>query len=514
VDECKAYTPPGTYLVRAHVCRGCRFAHDLEFAYQLPNRDFSECWVFCLVYKSLECVAIEFEPDDRGKATIEDTDKGTCYIQRRSSVSVSVVKDAYRNVYMPYQDEPEQALMTSVLASNMRVNTKLLRYHSVCNASSGGVVKGVCKNTHGSFECACVEGYIPSPGNGSCVKAGEIGTYMPAFQNGTNGTSEGEDYDACPKGAWTLEGAASLEECYCASGSHMRVTSWSNSTQECGQCGAGLWSNVNSTCETCYPNSWSLPGTVRSSNCLCNPGFYMDVDALQKLRASANKNVPFNASAGGNMSSNVSDAEENMPPSGPVEEPNQCASVRGTEASPCVSCPRFSNTSGAATSIWDCKCNPSYVRVIDPGDPTTFVCVPEDRCTADMNPCPGGGTAVCKSSPYEFEYQCQCNPGEGYADRSLVGGFCLKMWYFNSKVDLGVILHDRRVNVYALVQAMEIASTQNLRDMVTKSRSKMFGRGQSVVVEFAGTMVVDELAFYEVCMFCACMCRYACVCML
>jgi hypothetical protein len=214
--------------------------------------------------------------------------------------------------------------------------------------------------------------------------------------------------------------------------------------------------------------------------------------------ASIDANMSSNASARGdaNMSSNASILSDSV-----SKEQDHCSPVRGTEASPCVPCPKFSNTTGAATSIWDCKCNPSYVQIIDPGDPTTFVCVPEDECTADKNPCPGGGTAVCKSSPYEYEYQCQCNPGEGYADRSLVGGFCLKMWYFNSRVDLGVIVRDRRVNVYAVVQAMEIFSTQNLKDVVSKSRSKMFKRGQYVVVEFAGTMVVDELAFYEVCVY-------------
>jgi hypothetical protein len=88
VNECQAYEPAGTYLVRAHVCRGCRFTDDLSFAYPLPNSYFSECWVFCLAYKSLQCVAVEFEPDDKGKAVMEDSDKGTCYIQRRYSASV------------------------------------------------------------------------------------------------------------------------------------------------------------------------------------------------------------------------------------------------------------------------------------------------------------------------------------------------------------------------------------------------------------------------------------------
>ncbi len=471
VDECSKFTPPGTYTVRAHVCRGCRFTSDLEFAYPLPNRYFSECWVFCLLYTSLECVAVEFDPDDRGKSVIEDMDKGTCYIQRRSSVSVSITKDPSRHVFMLYQDEPMEALMTSVLASDLRVNKKLLRYYSACNSSK---VNGVCKNTHGSYVCECGNGYIPSPGNGSCVKAGDIGTYMPAEGN----------YQACPKNAWTQEGATTLDECYCASGSNMLTTSWSNSTTECAQCGAGLWSDVNSTCDACYPNSWSLPGTVVQSNCLCNPGFYMDVDSQQ-----------------------VNGTSPNM-----VKHAGRCAGLRGSKASPCVQCPKFSNTSEAnASSIWDCTCNPSYVRIVDPGDPTTFVCAPEDKCAADQNPCPGGGTAVCKSSPYEYEYQCQCNPGEGYEDRSLVGGFCLKMWYFNSKVNLDAVVDERPVNMFSVVQLMEILSTQNLKDLVSKSRSKMFGRSQYVVAEFVGTVVIDELAFYEVRMY-TCMCVYLYVC--
>ncbi len=94
----------------------------------------------------------------------------------------------------------------------------------------------------------------------------------------------------------------------------------------------------------------------------------------------------------------------------------------------------------------------------------------------------------------------------------LRGGFCLKMWYFSSKVDLGAIVHDRRINAYTVVQAMDISSTQNLKDLVFKSRSKMFGRQQYVVAEFAGTMDVEELAFYEVCMYVfMCVCRGVCV---
>ncbi len=140
----------------------------------------------------------------------------------------------------------------------------------------------------------------------------------------------------------------------------------------------------------------------------------------------------------------------------------------------------------------------AYVQVIDPGNPDTFVCVPEDRCTAAYNPCPGGGRAVCKSSPYEFQYQCQCNPSEGYNDRSLTGGFCLKMWYYNGKVDLEAMVGEKRVNMFYVVKLMDIASTEDLRELVKKSRSKMFGKSQYVVADFSGTLVIDEQAFYEV----------------
>jgi hypothetical protein len=98
----------------------------------------------------------------------------------------------------------------------------------------------------------------------------------------------------------------------------------------------------------------------------------------------------------------------------------------------------------------------------------------------------------------EYEYQCQCNPGEGFSDRQLAGGFCLKMWYFNGKVDLESIVDGRPLDVYAVVQSMEISSTQNLRDLIDKSRSRMFSREQYVVVQFAGTIVAEEQAFYEV----------------
>jgi hypothetical protein len=452
------------------VCRGCTFTHDIEFAYPLPNRYFSECWVFCLVYKSLECVAVEFEADDRGKAEIEDTDKGTCFIQRRNSASVSISKHPYRHVYMLYQDEAEKALRMSTLATNMRVNSALLRYYSACNST---VNSSVCSNTYGSYLCLCNEkaGYIPSPGNGSCVKAGEIGTYRPASSGA---------YRACPNRAWTQEGATSAADCYCPSGSDIRVTTWSNTTTECVQCGAGLWSDVNSTCGMCYPNSWSLPGTVVKSNCLCKPGFYMDLEARD--------------------SHELYDADGQ----------GQCAQVRGTDASPCVRCPKFSNTTAPnASSLWDCTCNPGYVRITDPGDPTSFVCAPEDKCAADQNPCPGGGKAVCRSSPYEYWYACDCNPGEGFGDRSLDGGFCVKMWYFKTKVDLDAIVDDRPLNMYAVVQSMEISDTQNLKALVDKSRSKMFGHNQYVVVEFAGKMAVELQAFYVVSVHeCVCVYKY------
>ncbi len=105
---------------------------------------------------------------------------------------------------------------------------------------------------------------------------------------------------------------------------------------------------------------------------------------------------------------------------------------------------------------------------------------------------------MCKSSPYQYEYMCQCSPAEGVNDRSLVGGFCLKMWYFNGKVDLNAIVDERPVNMFSVVPLMEIVSTDNLKDLVTKSQSKLFRKTQHVVAEFTGTLVIEEQAFYEV----------------
>ncbi len=352
------YKPHSSACIHTHTHRGCRFTHDIECAYPLPNCYFSECWVFCLAYRSLECVAIEFEPDDRGKAYIDNLDEGTCCIQRRNSASVAIVQDPYRHVYMLYEDEPEQALTLSVLASNARVNDRLLRYHSACSSSS---VNGICNNTYGSYTRLCnqLEGYIPVPGNGSCVKAGDPGTYMPV---------EGV-YEACPKGAWAHAGATSVDECVCPPGMRMHVPSWSNSTRECVQCGPASWANENATeCNTCYPNSWSLPGAGDQSHCMCSPRFY---------RASQHDNQT------------SFDGDESI----------GCARARGTEADPCAPCPRFSNTTAPnATSIWDCTCNPSYVQVIDPGDKQSFVCVPADQCKGS-EPVPRGGQSCVQQKP-------------------------------------------------------------------------------------------------------------------
>jgi hypothetical protein len=72
------------------------------------------------------------------------------------------------------------------------------------------------------------------------------------------------------------------------------------------------------------------------------------------------------------------------------------------------------------------------------------------------------------------------------------------MWYFNGKVDLDAVVDGRPLDVYAVVQSMEISSAQNLRDLIEKSRSRMFSREQYIVVQFAGTVVAEEQAFYEV----------------
>jgi hypothetical protein len=123
-----------------------------------PHRYFSECWVFCLVYRSLDCAAIEWEPDEKGKEYIEDTDKGTCYIQRRRSATVSITPDPYRHVFIMYQDEPEKALMMMVLSPELRANTNMLRYYAACEpyVVNGELWEPSCANTYGSYRCVVV----------------------------------------------------------------------------------------------------------------------------------------------------------------------------------------------------------------------------------------------------------------------------------------------------------------------------------------------------------------------
>ncbi len=177
-----------------------------------------------------------------------------------------MTKDPHRHVYMIYQDEPEKALLLSVLAPDLRVNKQLLRYHSPCNSSE--INAQVCTNTYGSYTCGCDEaaGYLPSIGNGSCVKKGDLGTYLIE-----DAPSDADDkYGVCVKRAFTEPESDSPDDCYCPTGSDLRVTAWSNATQECSRCGAGSWAIANSTCQTCFPDSWSLPGTPDRQYCLCN----------------------------------------------------------------------------------------------------------------------------------------------------------------------------------------------------------------------------------------------------
>jgi hypothetical protein len=446
--------------------RGCHFVHDVEFTYPLPRRTFAECWVYCLAYKSLQCVAVEFEPDNKDKAVLEDIDKGMCYIQRRSSATIAIAKDAYRHVFMLYSGEGVEALSLMNLPTTMRVQPRLLCYHSACAAKE---VNGVCVNTHGSSMCVCAQGLLPTTANSSCVEPGGFETYTPPTGKPR----------ACPFRALAYPDSTSAVDCFCPPGHEYRNTSalFGEASQACVRCEAGSFAYMNSTCQACWNNSWSLPGTVNVSNCLCNMGFYHDV----RVEAWLN---------GSNTSLNSYNVGE-----------DQCTTrVRGTPDNPCMQCPLNSNTSSAgARSIWDCKCNPSHIKIIDPGNPSWFVCAPEDVCREEArSPCPKLGKSVCKSSIGRFEFECQCNPGQGYEDRSLVGGFCLKMWYFNYKVDLDISVEDRQIDMYAIVSLLEITSTQGLKDIVEKSRSKLFKPNQHVVADFSGTLDIVELAFYEV----------------
>jgi hypothetical protein len=527
VDECLDYTPNGTFLSRAQVCRGCRFSHDVEFHYPLPSRTFAECWVYCLAFKSLECAAIEFEPDNKNQLVLEDTDKGTCYIQRRSSATISITKDPYRHVFVLYTGEAKEALSMLSLPGTMQVQQRLLRYHSSCGTNDFNI--GKCVNTHGSYICVCPKGYITAAANASCVEAGGIGSY----------TSPSGRVNACPPNALSFRGAKTANDCFCGPGfeyqdlSSLLVVSgrsnsstaintsyslsYSNSSssssmtldaRECVKCNAGLWSFVNRSCQKCFNNSWSLPGTTNSSNCLCNVGFYYDsvpITISPKTHNSTNGSKGCNVSNSSSCKTSISSGSSNTDNSSSLlvlGADTACkVRVRGTPDNPCVPCPPFSNTSTAgAKSISDCKCLPSYVKVIDPGDPSWFVCAPEDACREeDLSPCPKQGKSVCKSSFSEYQYECQCNPGQGFEDRALTGGFCLKMFYFNNRVvNMRMNVQEREISMLLVVPQVGFQSTQDLKDLVVKSRSKLFSQNQYVIAEYSGILDIQELSFYEV----------------
>jgi hypothetical protein len=50
----------------------------------------------------------------------------------------------------------------------------------------------------------------------------------------------------------------------------------------------------------------------------------------------------------------------------------------------------------------------------------------------------------------------------------------------------------------SIVPLLEFKSTQELKDIVEKSRSRPFKDSQYVVADFSGTLNIQELAFYEV----------------
>jgi hypothetical protein len=217
-----------------------------------PCRTFAECWVFCLMYKSLECVAVEFEPDV-DKAVLEDVDKGTCYIQRRSSATIAIAKDPHRHVFMLYSGEGVEALSLMNLPTTMRVRQKLLRYHSACDAKD---VNGVCVNTYGSHYCMCAAPRLATTANASCVEPNGFEIYTPPSSKPR----------ACPFRAVAYPGSTKAEDCICMPGHEYRnssaaaVVPAAAGAKECARCEAGMWSYLNSTCKACYPNSWSLQG--------------------------------------------------------------------------------------------------------------------------------------------------------------------------------------------------------------------------------------------------------------
>ena len=70
--------------------------------------------------------------------------------------------------------------------------------------------------------------------------------------------------------------------------------------------------------------------------------------------------------------------------------------------------------------------------------------------------------------------------------------------YFNYKVDLDVSIEDRQIDMNSIVPLLEFKSTQELKEIVEKSRSRLFKDSQYVVADFSGTLNIQELAFYEV----------------
>jgi hypothetical protein len=503
--------PPVRIL--APVCKLCTFDEGSGIEYEYPAASlFVDCWYACMNFASLKCTALEFEPDDKAKLFLEDTDSGKCFMNTRSDSTVSIRKHPSRRVYMPYLAPRARLEELYILPVSKRVSETLLKYRSSCD-----VANGICVNTPGSHTCSCNTTNMTTGLSGrECLPFGSVGTY--------------EEDEACPDDAISPGAeSATRGECSCPAG-HIPAGNWSlgnwTAEERCVPCPAGTWAPANATeCTPCWENTWTLPGGKVDRYCLCDRGFYWDWAGYGMAQSAARRrglaiectilviaDGPGNCTTvagfeicenecSTNATTGVQQCVRNETRYGtdcPDYVQGSCDYPLGSSQLPCTRCPEHSTSFAGSESITDCVCEEGYVKKADPGDDEHFKCVPEDVCAkAVTSPC--HESSVCRSNVETSDFQCQCDPSLGFSDTPLEGGFCFKMWYFDDTVNLETDVSAIMPSAYLLVDSIQLTSTADLKQLANASRSTSFKDEQNLIVSYSGTLDIEETGFFEVC---------------